>query len=173
MSEYNPGLYLPRYLLERMSWKVNWSSWCHGREWQMRRCNNDKYSVLQEKKTRKITWIYFSQCYNRNPSCNLRGHAYEACISIVLLYGFEMWSGKEEEVMHILKNKNMLWWMCCRKCFLPLMTQLCSTLCKIENIFRYNRLKWCGHIFCMEENQWPKQIISFCAGGSLRRKKTF
>ena len=106
----------------------------------------------------------------------LRVHTYEACIRIVLLYIFEMWSGKEEEVMHTLKNENAISWrMCCRKCFLPSMIQLCSILylCNIGNIFRCNRLKWCGHIFCMEENQWPEQTIKFHVEGLLPRKKAF
>ena len=146
------------------------SWWCYSREWQMLRWNKSKYSKCPKK------IMNFSLCHNRSFSHNLRVHTYEACIRIVLLYIFEMWSGKEEEVMHTLKNENAIsWWMCCRKCFLPSVTQLCSILylCNIGDIFRCNRLKWCGHIFCMEENQWPEQTIKFHVEGLLPRKKAF
>ena len=39
----------------------------------------------------------------------------------------------------------------------------------IEDRIRYNRLRWFGHLLCMDEEKWPRKILNFKENGSYPR----
>ena len=39
----------------------------------------------------------------------------------------------------------------------------------IEDLIRYNRLRWFGHLLCMDEEKWPRKILNFKENGSYPR----
>ena len=46
----------------------------------------------------------------------------------------------------------------------------------IEDVIRYKRLRWFGHLQFMDEEKWPRKIINFEVNGSYpqgRPKKWF
>ena len=43
------------------------------------------------------------------------------------------------------------------------------SISSIEDVVRYNRLRWFGHLQRMDEEKWPKKIINFEVNGSHPR----
>ena len=39
----------------------------------------------------------------------------------------------------------------------------------IEDVIRYNRLRWFGHLKRMDEEKWPRKILNFEVNGSYPR----
>ena len=39
----------------------------------------------------------------------------------------------------------------------------------IEDVIRYNRLRWFGHLRRMDEEKWPRKILNFLVNGGYPR----
>ena len=107
----------------------------------------------------------------------VRGHAYNACIRSVLLYASETWAVRVDDIDRLVRNDNAMV-RCKKKKKKPssdLRTRM--DISSIEDVIRYNRLRWFGHLQRMDEEKWPRKILNFEVNGSYSqgrpRKKWF
>ena len=110
---------------------------------------------------------------NKGISLRARGHAYNACIRSILLYASETWPVKSEDINRLIRSDNaMVRWICSvklsdRKSMKELRNMV--GISEVEDVVRYNRLRWFGHTQRMEEENWPRKIIEFDIGGKLQQ----
>ena len=90
-------------------------------------------------------------------SLKVNGHAYNVCIRSVLLYASETWAVKKDAIHRLVRNNNaMVRWVCsatlCEK--IP-MSDLRTRMgiSSIEDVMRYKRLRWFGHLQFMDEEK--------------------
>ena len=93
-----------------------------------------------------------------------------ACIRSVLLYSSETWVVKVDDIHRLVRNDNtMTRWICSAKlCEKITMSDLRTRvgIPSIEDVIRYNRLRWFGHIKRMDKEKWPRKILNFKVNSS-------
>ena len=96
-----------------------------------------------------------------------------ACIRSVLLYSSETWVVKVDDIHRLVRNDNtMTRWICSAKlCEKIPMSDLRTRvgIPSIEDVIRYNRLRWFGHIKRMDKEKWPRKILNFKVNSSYPR----
>ena len=90
-----------------------------------------------------------------------------------MLYGSETWPLTIEDTKGLVRNHNsMVRWICSvRFGARRPVTELCRLpgLQTLPKVCRGSRLRWFGHLKCMEEERWPGKILDFDIVGSYPR----
>ena len=66
----------------------------------------------------------------------------------------------------------MVRWICSAKLYEKIVMSELRTqmgISSIEDIIRYNRLRWFGHLQCIDEEKSPRKILNFEVNGSYPR----
>ena len=106
----------------------------------------------------------------RGISLSNRGHGYNACVRSVLLHASETWPVTAIDIAGLRRTDHaMIRWICSSKIVdRDPLDELRSRLglASIDNVLRWNRLRWFGHLQRMNVDSWPRKIESFAAPGS-------
>ena len=109
-----------------------------------------------------------------------RGYAYNACVCSVLLYASETWATAQEDVSRLSRNDMMkIRWICSAKLRDKVPSEELRSglgLGSIENALRCGRLRWYGHVQCMDPDTWPRKVDkTIVTGNNLkgRPRKTW
>ena len=89
---------------------------------------------------------------------------YDSCVRSVLLYGSESWAMTVENTRRIsCTDRQMLRWICGVTLNDRVSTDnllSCLSISNFEDMLRWNRLRYHGHIHRMDVNTWPKKIVA-------------
>ena len=105
----------------------------------------------------------------RGISLVTRGHVYSACVRSVMLYASETWPVTRDDITRLERNDMMMIrWICSAK----LTDRIPSNelrgrlhLSGVEDMLRWGRLRWFGHLQRMDDETWPKKILDFAIDG--------
>ena len=107
----------------------------------------------------------------RGISLSNRGNGYMACVRSILLHASETWPVTAVDIARLCRSDHaMIRWICSSKIadrdpLHELRSRL--GLASIEEVLRWNRLRWFGHLQRMDDNSWPRKIESFAAPDPL------
>ena len=110
---------------------------------------------------------------NKGISLQKRGYVYNACIRSVILYGSENGALNVDDVNRLEQADNaMIRWMCSVRLPDHIPTVDLRSRLGLQNIrdmLQQNRLRWFGHLYRMEDNVWPKNILTYEIDGRQPR----
>ena len=102
-----------------------------------------------------------------------RGHFYNSCVRNVLLYASETWPVTSVDIARLARSDHaMIRWICASKLsdrepVKSLRARL--GLASVDEVIRWNRLRWYGHLQRMDKNRWPRKIESINIPGNYPR----
>ena len=102
----------------------------------------------------------------------VRGYAYNACVRSVLLYASETWAATQEVSRLNRNDMMMIRWICSAKLRDKVPSEELRSrlgLCSIENVLRYGRLRWYGHVQRMDPGTYPRKVENIIVTGSNPR----
>ena len=105
----------------------------------------------------------------RGISLSNRGNGYNACVRSVLLHASETWPVTAVDIARLCRSDHaMIRWICSskiadRESLHMLRSRL--GLASIEEVLRWNRLRWFGHLQRMDKNSWPRKIENIVVPG--------
>ena len=110
---------------------------------------------------------------NRAIRTKLRGNVYNMCVRKVFLYGSETWPVVTEDVQRLVTaDSGMIRWICdvALKDRIPTTDLLFRFgLSSINEMLRWNRLRFHGHLLRMDDNAWPKKATMHYVDGRQPR----
>ena len=106
----------------------------------------------------------------RGISLSNRGNGYNMCVRSVLLHACETWPVTTVDITRLCRTDHaMIRWICSSKLAdrdsLHMLRSKLG-LASIEEVLRWSRLRWFGHLQRMDKNIWPRKIESFVVPGS-------
>ena len=100
----------------------------------------------------------------RGISLKLKGRLYDSCVRSCMLYVSETWAVKVCHERNFERaERKMLRWMCRVRLMDRVRTEELYRRLGIEVIgtkLRRGRLRWYGHVECMNDNCWQKRCTS-------------
>ena len=106
-------------------------------------------------------------------SLKSRGYAYNACVCSVLLYATKTWAATQEDVSLLNRNDMMMIrWICSMKLRDKVQSQELRSqlgLGSIENALRHGRLRWYGHVQCIDPDTWLRKVDKTIVTGNNPR----
>ena len=95
-------------------------------------------------------------------SLKSHGYACNACVHSVLLYSSETWAATQEDFSCLNRSDMMMIrWICSAKLRDKVPSEELRSrlgLGSIENALRRGRLRWYGHVQCMDPDTWPRKL---------------